>query len=666
MCSKRLLCLSAVLAVLALLFAPGCRGPEKETAVEKPGAKAKSPAVSAALQKALVEVVSLAPADAVAVGTVRSPRALVDDLNALVGPELASVPGVALSLLPAGALDMDGPAAWLVLLSDDGPAVVVLMRVKEASRLKGDAVAEGILRVRPDKPEICATRVGSWAAFGSLGSVMAFKAAASAPRLAVDEKMAGRIGEELVWIRFNAKPLAAMAKPGLQEMKKEAERAVAAGGPATDVKAAEWLENLLDQLDALEVGLTVDGDRLLARAGLTVSENASLLAIARAMKPLDQYEASLPETDRFLLATWGRMDYPQAVSEVKTFLKPAMDFIFEKLGQAAARAGPSPGAGGGNPMDALRKALEEQWSLADEYKDVMGDRFAALMEIPERGQGFYRLTETVELKDAAKYLALVAKSAAATQNLLKAISGQMPQGPGQPQVDMSVDYKPAAETIEGLAVDVMRIKIAMHVPEDVPPEVRGMMKGMTDTIYGPEGMVMRMAVCNNRALAVIGGQELMGRAIKRERGQAGDLAKQRMIAEALARVPPDSSAVALVSLPAYVFAIDMVLDDALLAGLPPDRREIVKEVPLPCIERAALTAPTVLALRVDGRTIRLDMDMPKSDLSGALPYVRHAYARALFYVFQQVPGFLRPSRAMMPMPGAAPQPRPAAGSGGVS
>jgi hypothetical protein len=545
---------------------------------------------------------------------------------------------------------MDSPVAWAVTMEDESAAGVFIMRVKDPARLTGEPVEGGIVRVRRSGGDVCIMRSGEWAVFGSEKSVKAFKAAGSKPRLAVDEATAGRIGDSLIWLRVNAKPLAALAKPELQRMKARARDAVPAERADAQVKAVEWLENLLDQLETLDVGVRMDGDRVLAQAGLVLSDGASLLAVARAMKPIEKFDGPLPETDRFLMAAWVRMDHGEATAQVKAFLQPVVNLLLDETTRAA-QGGPT-GAQSPNPSAAARKAIEEQWKLVDEYGAVLGDRLALLAEIPARGQGIYRMTEVFDLKDAAKYRLLTERSVAATKDLLGAITGGRPQTPGAPRFDMSVDYKAAAETIGGLPVDVMRFKISVQPPEAPQPGPQAPIKEIVDSIYGPEGLVMRMTVCDNRAIAVVGGQELMERAIGRQRGRGGDLAKQEAVAAALRRAPEKASLVALVSMPACAASADIVAEDALLASLPADRREAIRDIPLPRIGMPALTPPAVFSLRVDGRTIRADMDVPRSELSGAFPYLRHMYGRMMFYFIQHVPPWGNREGGMVPLPPA--------------
>jgi len=640
------------LAVLSLglsLIAVGCSGPKEEAAKPAKAAKA-APGLPPRhdpkekfeeLREMMCEVVSHVPADAAVAVTFRSPQEVVDGLNDTVGPELASMAAVPLTFLPAGAIDMSGPVAF-VLLMQERPSPVFVMAAKEPRLLVGETVEEGIIKMKVGKTDLhILKKKDGWMVLGDLESLRAYKKADVQP-MAVDKEMGDRIAENLVWVYVNAKPLAALAKPMLQGMKEEAAQKNAGKPPSSEMKAVQWLQDLLDQLKTAEVGFANEDGRVRVRGRLTLAENASLLAIAKAMKPIEAYDGALPQTDKFLMATWANIDYGQATPQVKAFLRPLMDLVMEKLGEAATAPAGAPAQGAANPTTALRQAIDEQWSLADEYGAALGGRAAILMEMPERGKAFYRLTETFDLKDSAKYRALVKKSADSAEKLFKALVGAASEDKAAPKVDMGFEYNADAETIEGLSVDLMTMKFAVKPGSGAPPEAARFANSLSEALYGREGFMMRMAVCDNRALAVTGEPGLMARAIKRQRGQVPDLAKQPPIAAALARVPKGASLVALVSCPAAAYAGDVLIDEAMLAAMPPERREAMKRIPLPKIKPPVLSEPTVLSLVVDGQAIRLEMDMPIAEGTNSVPYVRHAYGRIIFNMIQLIPGFVTP------------------------
>jgi len=633
---------TAVLSLALCLIAMGCSGPEKEPAkpAQAQPAKPEEKGLSEELRQVICNAAVNIPADAAVAAVFRSPRAVVDGLNDTCGPELASMVAVPLTFLPPGAFNMDGPVVF-VLLMQEKPSVVFVMGCQEPRLLKGETVEDGIIKMRVGKIDFHVLKMGQYAAFGDLEAVKAYKKAKEKP-LAIDKAMGDRIAQNLLWVYVNAKPLAAMAKPMLQGMKQEAEQQNAGKPPSGKVKAIQWLDDLLDQLKTAEIGYAADGGRILVRGRLTLAENAPLLAIAKAMKPIETYEGALPQTDKFMLASWAGIDYAQATPQVKAFLRPVMDFVMEELGNAATAPAGAAAQGAANPMAALRQAIDEQWSLADEYGAALGDRAAVLMEMPERGKPFYRLTETIDLKDSAKYRVLLKKSADSTDRLFKAMVGAATEDAKAPKIEMGFEYKADAEKIEGLPVDLMQMKFGMQPRPGMPAETERIINSISERFYGRDGFTMRMAVCDNRALAVTGEPEMMARAIQRQRGQVPDLAKQPPIAAALARVPKGASFAALVACPACAYAADVLVDEAMLAAMPPERQEAVKKVPLPKIKPPALGELTVLSLVVEDRTIRMEMDMPAGQGSESLPYLRHAYGRIIFNVFQLIPGFTGP------------------------
>jgi len=620
--------LFAVLGV-ALLLA-GCESEPAPPPPEPP------PAVSPALRKALLEMVAQAPADAVLVGTVRSPRALVDNLNAFAGPELATLVAVPFSLLPPGVGDLEQPVGWTVLIGPDGPGVVFLMHLKDRERLKGETVEGGILKIKPavgSAPTIFAMRMDNWVAF-SAGPVALKAFQAAGPRFAPDGQMADRIVANLAWLRVNAKPLADMALPKIQEAKLAEQKKQVAGAPSKQVRLLEWVEDLVRQVEDLEIGVDADGEHGALRVGLTLRQDASLLAIAKTLRPIETYEAALPTTDRFLLAAWSRIDQAEAGTRLKAFLEPVMDVVFEMMEKAMAKQ--AAGQDAAQPpavMQPLNKAVKQMWAMIDEQGKVLGDQTAALMEIPEADQGVYRMTQIVALKDGAAYRALMKKSMETVDGFYKAMLGTIPKTPDAPKMDIGVEYHEAAETIEGLSVDVIRFKFDMTLPEDAPPQVRAGFKGMIDGIYGPEGLVMRVAVSGNRAVVTLGGADVMARAIKNLQAGDADLANQEAVRATLARVPSGSGAVLLVSLPAYGYLVDTMFHRVLPMTLPPDAKRGYEEALMPRLDVPTIGEPMLVAVRVDDRTVRLDFDVPASELTRTIPVIRHGLARVMFYGF---------------------------------
>ena len=180
-----------------------------------------------------------------------------------------------------------------------------------------------------------------------------------------------------------------------------------------------------------------------------------------------------------------------------------------------------------------------------------------------------------------------------------------------------------------------------------------MTQRMMQGFYGPDGLVTRMAVSGNKAISTTGHPALMAKAIRQTLGGAGDLARQKPVAEALARVPARSTAVMLVSCPAYAYALDVNLAEPLLAALPPERQKTLKAVPRPRIDPPAPGDLAVLSIQVQDRAVRFQMDVPQSEIARTVPYLRHLYADMLFDFFNI--GFESArKRGMMMTPGMEP------------
>ncbi|GAH26513.1 unnamed protein product, partial [marine sediment metagenome] len=132
----------------------------------------------------------------------------------------------------------------------------------------------------------------------------------------------------------------------------------------------------------------------------------------------------------------------------------------------------------------------------------------------------------------------------------------------------------------------------------------------------------------------------------------GDLAEQKAVSAALARAPENSGAVLLISLPAYAYLVSATVDQILPTTLPPETQEIYQNVPLPHLSLPALEEPTLASVRVDGNTVRFDLDVPATELGRAMPAVRHLYSRIMFYAFHSV---MMRMRMLPPSPPPTPE-----------
>ena len=636
------LVLVAVCLVGVSFLSAGCASeesppPAKPAETPAPAEAPPTPQVPEALQKALVEVVSLAPADAIAVGTFRSPESMVGEINAFAGPELSALAALPISFLPPGVFDMKGPVAWTVFKSEGGPAFVFVMRARPGAVLKGEDAGEGVTKlVLPalaETPVYC-TRDKDWIAFsGKPAFVQAFRAAKA--RLKVDEPTAVRIGQALVWARLNMEFLAAMAKGGIEQQRAQIHERQ---DPDSADKAAllDWLEDLVEQLQAVELACDMNGDAMTSHLRFVFKDGAALLDIARALKPIGTYEGMLPASDRLLTASWVNINWNEMTPRAKAFLQVPVDAALKQLDQMAGRAPagmpegfqPPPGP----PFAAFGKSLREMWKLADDYQNALAGQHASLAEVPRPGEGVIWQTETHVLKDTAAFQVLVDKAVAVASDFVGAIVGIVPAETGGPAPDIAFKQVKNAETIEGVSIDQLRFHVGFTVPENAPPGVAQQKQRMDDVmkaIYGPDGLTFRVAIVENRALVVLGGPDVMARAIRRARGEVGDLAKQAAVAEAIRRLPKNARLALVASGPAYVYLYGRMYETILGAMCPPEVKESLEDVPLPPFQFPLAGDLTTAALAIEGNTVELSMHVPESEVERSIPVIRQAIGRLM-------------------------------------
>ncbi len=641
-------CRHVLVVLVCACLVVGC---ESEEPAPAPPEAAAPPVVSPAHRQALVEMVEQAPADAVLVGVLRSPRAVVDGLNEFAGPELATLASVGLAMLPTGAVDMEKPFGWTVWLSGQGPPhLVFLAHVADADRLAGLTVEEGIKRLPPPGPGrpafFAMQKEGRVVLALSAEALTALRSAEA--RFETTNALADRMAANLVWMHLRAGPLADLARPPIQQARQEAEGRAAGEGPSKEVRFFEWLEDLLDQTESLEVALSAGAEAGALHAGMTFREDASALALARSLKPIEAYEAGLPRTDRFFSASWVRMDHAEAGERLREFLGPPVEMLLAKLDEAIAAAGqpgPTPPgeepAGPGGPPKGLSEfgeAVKDLWSLVDDQAEALGAQTATLAEIPEPGQGLYATTTVYTVKDTAAFRAMVEKGVSAAKGVIDFVLGQAAEQPGGPKMTMDLDYTQGAETIEDVSVDVIRFDLDIQPPPGVPPEVQDVFTSFMDQIYGPEGLTARVAVCNGRAVVTLGPKEVMARALRHLRDGGEDLATQPAVRRALARAPEGSRYVGLVSLPGYAYTLSRVYGDAFSGMLARQGGISFEGVPMPKADMPAIGEPVLLAMGVEDRTVRLTVDVPASDLSRSILPLRHAMSRLMLFAFQSAFG----------------------------
>jgi hypothetical protein len=663
-------------AVMAACLMLGCSGPGGEKAPdapkgppkqETPTAKAPATADDAAPKPAtpadVAAAVAQAPADACVVVAVSGMAEFEKNLKALAGPdadEMKLVEEIEKGL-PAGAVDGAGP---LVLMIPGGETMtpVILLRIKDAAAIQGEKAGAGIVAVKRRRPAPPGAPAGfemperttyllkrePWVAVSdNLDALKAFMRAEK--HLAVSDAQRDVIGRRTLWATLNLKSLAGAAKKAIDEQQKQPAAAGAPAMPPATMKVLDWLLGLADQAQGLTFAADVLPEGIRADVEVALAEGSSLLQIAQAGLPVENFKMGLPASDRLIMAGWGRIDWTKAMPPVKALTKGLFDLFAE------------------GESEATRKSMDALWASYEKWIGVLGDQVGMVMLPAEPGKGLYQLAETFAVTDVDQYRKLYKDQMTTSVDATKAIMtkmGAMPGMPGAPPMSMKMDmeYKEAAETIEGTPVDVMIMKMDAALAPDAPPEAKAQMKSTLDALYGPEGMVIRMAVVDTTGVVSIGGADIMARSIKAVRGQAPDLAAGPKMAEALKRLGGGGFGAGVVSLGEYVYMSMSMIARMMAAQMPKEVLDAAEKEGLRPLAAPPAGDLAALASRLDGRTLRLKVDVPKSEVVGAVSVAKQGRERMqwLMKKQQEMMQKQRPPAAPAAVPGAAPAPAPAA------
>ena len=615
---------SGLLAALAVsLVLAGCESAPEAPPPEPP--KPETPAPKEPVQD-LAWAVGQAPADACVVLTIAGAADLEKNLKALVGPD-----GDELDIvheldegLPTEGLDPAGPLVLIVPAALDETAPVLLVRIKDETAIKGEKAGAGILATKrslgPEKGERSGyvLKMGSWGAVAD--SPDAIKAILRAEKkVALSDAQRAAIAKRMVWVHLNPASLAAAGKRFFDKAQKQM---------AEDPQAPKMPDATMNMLGAL---LTLAGDvtRFEATAdvkptGITADVEAEfdkasdLFALAQSGVPVKNYKAGLPRADGLILAVWAGMDWAKAIPPMKGLMKPIFDIIAE------------------GEDEKTRKAIDSMWASYEKWGAVMGNHFAMVMEVPKPGAGLYQLAETFTIKDPDQYRKLLKEYMETSMDAMDVMMSKfvaMPGVPQMPNVKGKTEYKEAAETVEGVPVDVWRITFDITLPPDAPPEAAKQLKAMLDTIYGPEGMTFRMALVGKTAIATMGDPGVMARTIKAVKGEAPDLSADPKVAAALKRIPQGEGA-ALMSAANYMYLAMGMVDTMLTATLPPEvlaeaeKAGIKPLSPPPATDFITFSGP-------EGEILRLHIEAPQSDIRAAASIVEQGGKRMEWFMKKQ-------------------------------
>jgi hypothetical protein len=571
--------------------------------------------------------VAQAPDDACLVGAVRSVSELQEALRGLAGPDAGDIDLVK-SLeggVPAGLFDTGGPVVAVLRFAEGKAELVLLLRLKDETKLQGERLEGDIVKVAGPPPPAKAQapgaagagyvkKTGPWAAYSrEVGPLKWF--AAAPKRLALTDAEAAQVAGRTLWLRVEPKPLAV----ALKDLIEKQTRGAPGGPPAPPAakKVFDWMAGVAGQVGRVVVAADVKAEGIAADVAVDLAEGSSLLALAQAGRPAEGLAGSLPASDRLLFAGWGRMDPAKALPPYKALLRPLIDAILEGQGEEA------------------RKGADKLWDSFGKWGDVLGGEVAFLLEAAPTGQGMYRVAEVIAVKDPAAYGKLMAEQMDATKGLMSAFMGGMGGPPGLPTPRMDVDWKVAAETIEGIPVDVMRLKATMELPPDSPAEAKAQAADLMALLYGPEGMVVRMGVADRTAVVAIGGADRMAQAIRAARGQGPRLAADPKVAAALGRLPKDASGAVVLSLGNYVHMTMSFVQQMMSANVPPEVKEAAKA------EGMDVWAPpppgdlVTVSGRLDGRTVRIAVGVPQSEVRNAVTVGKEGGKRIAWYAQKQ-------------------------------
>lgn len=585
-------------------------------------------AVPAAEAKDVAWAVSQAPADAAIVVAVRSLGELEASLKALVGPEAddLNIAKMVEEKLPAGTFDAAGPLVVVVPAAAEDLSLVVLMRLKGDAKLEGEPADGGLLKLKapaappapggpPASPCFAVAKDG-WAILGAdAAAVKAVATAAKRMELSAGQKSS--LAARMIWVSLSPKPLATVAKAAIEKQKKAM---AGTGGPAMPeafMKVVDYALTLLDQVETVALVADVKPEGVTAQMDVGLVEGSSLAAAAAAGQPVESFKAGLPSTDHVMLAVWARIDWAKATGPMKTLIKPLLDVF-------------TAGAD-----DAARKGVEDMWASYEQWMGVLGNDVALVMEPAPAGQGMYRLAETFAVKNPDEYRAMLRKQMTASKDFMKVITGKLTAMPGMPPMKMDAEYKEAAETIEGVPVDHMIMRMDVELPPDAPPQAAAQVKSMMKAVYGPDGMLLRFAVVNGRGVVALGDAAGMAAAIKAAKGQGPDLSAQPQVAAALGRIDKGASVAGVLSAGNYAYMTMSMMDRMMGEGMSAEVKEEAAKAGLKPLAPPAVADLTTFSIRVDGRTVRGVLNVPKGDIQAAIAAGKQGIERIQWYSQKQ-------------------------------
>ncbi len=592
--------------------------------------------LAAAEDVSLESILARVPAEAALVIAVKSPEVAMRDAAALVGPALETdkVREAIGEIFRHGTLavigDPAGPVVLAVVMDEEGrPVVLEARRLATGSALPGEVLEGGVMKTFPPHiqmpgpeggpprvpPPEYLREIGPWvvrsaseALVRSVGTGATFAGAAALARRMETQLVAGTMDVP----RF--KPLIQAMR---QQMEAQRQGAGPGGAPSGLGKLFDGYGALVDQIETVDFRLRMGAAGAEAAFDVRLREGEAMLEAARALHPVDPKAGpALPAGDGLSMAAWARLDWPKAIPAMQALYQPLIDIVAEGLE-------PEP-----------RKQLEAFWEDVGKWKDVLGPGLAFSLEPASPGHGMFAFVETFDVADAGAYEKLMGEWMTAGEDLMKAYLQQFGMLPGGVQMDTTMAFRKKAETIEGVAVDHMTLQWEIRAPEGASPEMVAGMRQALEAMYGPGGLVIRMALVEKVGVVTLGGPRIMARAVRTARGGAPALHTVEPVASALAKMPPGAIGAAILNAPSLIRQGLTMTDRMMLDSLPSEVQErAATEAPwLPVV--SGETPPARMAVALEDRTLGIGVAVPAEQVRATVRLFAAVGARMEWFMHE--------------------------------
>ena len=516
-------------------------------------------------------------------------------------------PAGGMALIVLNGAKYPGAANWSMAQGFPLPVVVALAATDSKAliqSLNGKPMEEdpSIFSVSMQQEAVFATTKGGYVLVGPdaevLKSLAATGAAATQPASeALKPGFARHIAGSKIFIYINAKPVLAAYGPVLKGMLAFVAAAAqgaegqggagAAAGPTMAMAASSYIDVLSKQIDKLLVFADLEPNGLHLSALMTFQPETLLAKVWAAAKPSGKpLLAGLPGEAFVLVASqeqWGQ-EYVQQLAEL--FAKPYMD---------ALRAS-------GNP--ALAAQAEQQAKVLDariQLAKLQQAGQVGVYQLPKGQEGTLAIVAAGQFSDTAKAYDLI------KQNVKSQVDFLAASQPKAKDFLAAVTYTSEAETVDGAKVDTLlldltRLPKLMNAPEHESEQFFKVVR----TLFGSDGVKVRIAVTEKHILATIGGGDaFLKNALAAAKGGKPVLATQPAITKVSERLPKDRMGVLYISAENLLQVVDRVGKAIADQGVPFQVGETSAPVAAAMVSdplgmHVTLYVPTDLAVSIKG------------------------------------------------------------------